>query len=210
VTVPLQKLNHWVLLFLFGSLWGLMEVLAGGAFFKKAVPHATVVLSAWALLMMAVARVIWNRPGTSTLVGAFAALFKLANAAPFYCHLVGIVMLGVAFDLAATFLVRKVKPLSLRSSLVGLTSPLVANTLFGIFMAFIIRYKYWATGGWPKVLDYIFVTGGLTALAGLVLVPLGFWLGANAESLSVRKPRLALAGAMTGLIAVWTLARVLG
>lgn len=208
--MQLKKLNHWVLLFLFGSLWGLMEVLAGEAFFKQALPHATVVLSAWALLILAVSRVTWNRPGTSTLVGSFAALFKLANAAPFYCHLVGIVMVGIGFDLAATLLARRVKPLSLRSSLVGIASPLTANSFFGIFMAFIIRYKYWAAGGWTKVLDYIFVAGGLTALAGVVLVPLGFWLGSNAESLTVRKPRLALAGAMTGLAAVWTLARVLG
>ncbi len=207
--MQLKKLNPWVMLFLFGSLWGLMEVLAGEAFFKNAVPHATVVLSAWALLMLAVARETWNRLGTSTVVGVFAALFKLVNAAPFYCHLVGIVAVGVAFDLAATWLARKMKPLSPSSALVGVVTPFAANTFFGIFMAFIIRYKYWVVGGWPKVLNYIFVTGGLTALAGIVLVPLGFWLGENAESINLRRPRLALAGAMTGLVAVWTLARVL-
>lgn len=208
--MQLKRLNPWVMLFLFGSLWGLMEVLAGEAFFKNAVPHATVVLAGWALLMLAVSRAVWNRPGTSALVGVFAALFKLVNAAPFYCHLVGIVVVGVAFDVAVTLLVRKMKPLSWRSSLAGAVTPLAANTFFGIFMAFVIRYKFWAVEGWPKVIDYIVVTGGLTALAGIVLVPLGFWLGENAESLSLRRPRLALAGAMTGLAAVWTLARVLG
>ena len=207
--MQLKKLNPWVMLFLFGSLWGLMEVLAGEAFFKQAVPHAAVVLSAWALLMLAVARAVWNRPGTSTLVGVFAAIFKLVNAAPFYCHLVGIVAVGLAFDIVVSLLARKAKPLSWTSALAGGLTPFVANSLFGVFQAYIIHYKFWAGNG-PKVLNYIFVTGGLTALAGLVLVPLGFWLGANAESLSLRKPRLALAGAMTGLVAVWTLARVLG
>ncbi len=207
--MQLKKLNPWVMLFLFGSLWGLMEVLAGEAFFKQAVPRASVVLSTWAFLMLAVARAVWNKPGTSTLVGAFAALFKLANAAPFYCHLVGIVVVGLAFDVAVTLLCRKIKPVDWRSSLVGAISPFMANAIFGVFMGYIIRYKYWAGNG-PKVLDYIFVSGGLTALAALVLVPFGFWLGTNAGSLTLRKPRLALAGAMTGLAAVWTLARVLG
>jgi hypothetical protein len=207
--VQLKKLNPWVMLFLFGSLWGLMEVLGGEAFFKRAVPHAAVVLSAWALLMLAVARIVWNRPGTSTLVGAFAALFKLANAAPYYCHLVGIVMVGLTFDIVVSLLARKIKPLSWTSPLSGILTPFLANALFGVFQGYIIRYKFWAGNG-PKVLNYILVTGGLTALAGLVLVPFGFWLGANAESLTLRRPRLALAGAMSALVAVWAAARVLG
>ncbi len=207
--MQLKKLNPWVMLLLFGSLWGLMEVLAGEAFFKQAVPHASVVLSVWALLMLAVARAVWNRPGTSTLVGVIAALFKLVNAAPFYCHLVGIVVVGLAFDAAVTLLSRKIKPVDWRSSLVGAVSPFMANAVFGVFMAYIIRYQFWAGNG-PKVLNYILVSGGLTALAAVVLVPFGFWLGTNAGSLTLRKPRLALAGAMTGLAAVWTLARVLG
>lgn len=208
--MSLKNVNRWVLLFLFGSLWGIMEVLAGEAFFKNAVPHATVVLSAWALLMLAISRTTWNRPGTSTLVGVFAALFKLVNAAPYYCHLVGIVAVGVAFDVIVSLLAKKAKPLSPMSALSGALTPLLANTFFGIFQAFIIHYKYWAVGGWPKVLNYIGVTGGMTALAGIVLVPLGFWLGENADALNIRKPRLALAGAMTGLVVVWTLVRVVG
>jgi hypothetical protein len=206
----LKKINHRVMLLLFGSLWGILEVMGGAAFFKKAVPHASVVLSAWGLLMLAVARSMWNRPGTSTAVGAFAAFYRLANAAPFYCHLFGIVMIGVGFDLVATLLAKKQKPFSASSLLTGVLSPLAGNALFGFIITYVIRYKFWTAGGLPKVLDYVFVSGGLTALAGAFLVPLGFWLGANAESLSVRRPRLALAGALMGLVVVWTLGRFLG
>jgi hypothetical protein len=206
----LKGINRWVLLFLLGSLWGILEVLGGEAFFRNAVPRASVVLSAWGLLMLAVARAAWNRPGTSTLVGATAALFKLANAAPFYCHLFGILMVGVGFDLAATLWSRRLRPFSGRTLLTAVTAPLLGNAAFGFIITFIIRYKYWAAGGIPKVLNYVFVSGGLTALAGLILVPLGFRLGMGAESFSLRRPRLALAGAMTALVIVWTTARLLG
>jgi len=208
--MQLTKTNRWLLLFLFGSLWGIMEVLGGEAFFKNAVPHASSVLSAWGLMMLAASRAVWNRPGTSALVGGLAALFKLVNAAPFYCHLAGIFILGAVFDLAASWLVKKIKPLSISSVLTGIVSPLAANTVFGILMAFVIKYKYWAVEGWPKVLNYIFVSGGLAALAGAVLVPMGFWLGQNIDELNVRKPRWALAGSMLGSAAVWTAARILG
>ena len=206
--MQLTKANRWLLLFLFGSLWGIMEVLGGETFFKNVVPHASAVLSAWGLLMLAASRAVWNRPGTSTLVGALAALFKLINAAPFYCHLAGIVILALAFDLMATVLAKKLRPLG--GVLVGITTPFVANTAFGIFMAFIVKYKYWAVEGWPKVIKYVVVSGGLAALAGAVLVPLGFWLGNNIEALNLRRPRWALAGAMMGTAAVWTAARIFG
>ncbi|OGD25183.1 MAG: hypothetical protein A2Y56_01135 [Candidatus Aminicenantes bacterium RBG_13_63_10] len=206
--MQLTKTNRWLLLFLFGSLWGIMEVVGGESFFKNAVPQASAALSAWGLLMLAAARAVWNRPGTSALVGALAALFKLINAAPFYCHLAGIVILALAFDLMVTVLARKLRPLG--GVLAGITTPFVANTAFGIFMAFIVKYKYWAVEGWPKVIKHIVVSGGLAALAGAVLVPLGFWLGNNIEALNLRKPRWALAGAMMGTAAVWTAARIFG
>src|SRR4030042_2000371 len=130
--MQLTKTNRWLLLFLFGSLWGIMEVVGGESFFKNAVPQAS------------------------------------------------------AVDLMVTGLARKLRPLG--GVLAGITTPFVANTAFGIFMAFIVKYKYWAVEGWPKVIKHIVVSGGLAALAGAVLVPLGFWLGNNIEALNLRKP----------------------
>lgn len=94
----MRNIRSWVWLFLFGSLWGICEVLAGEGLLGKEVPYASVWLSAWAFLVLAVARGVVNKLGSSTAVGAIAAIFKLVNAAPFFCHLLGIFMLGLAFD----------------------------------------------------------------------------------------------------------------
>lgn len=85
-----KSTRNWLWLLLFGSLWGAMEVVGGEVLHRNGVPQASVFLTAWALFVLAVSRGVLNRPGTSSAVGALAALYKLANAAPFFCHLLGI------------------------------------------------------------------------------------------------------------------------
>jgi hypothetical protein len=88
----------------FGSLWGMSEVFIGGALYNANVPRASVYLSVWAIFILVVARGVLNRPGSSTAVGIIGAAYKLVNAAPFFCHIYGILFLAIAFDLAFSLL----------------------------------------------------------------------------------------------------------
>ena len=87
--------KNWLWLILFGSLWGINEVVMGEVLSASEVPHFSVLLTVIAIFMLAIARGIVNKPGSSTVIGVIAVLFKLANAAPFHCHLLGIFMVGV-------------------------------------------------------------------------------------------------------------------
>ncbi len=110
----MRNYKNWIWIVLFGSVWGLAEVFVGESLWGKNLPFASVWLSAFALLILASARGILNEPGSSTAVGAFAALFKLANAAPFYCHLLGIFMIGAVFDLFCTAFLKRDRKASFR------------------------------------------------------------------------------------------------
>jgi hypothetical protein len=94
----MRNVKNWLWIAALGSLWGLSEVVGGEAFFKDNIPFASVWLSAWAFFLLGIGRGLMNVPGTSIALGAVAALFKLVNASPYYCHLLGIVCLGLAFD----------------------------------------------------------------------------------------------------------------
>jgi hypothetical protein len=206
----MKDFKNWIWLLAFGSLWGIMEVVGGEAFFKNNVPHASVWLSAWAFFIMGVARGVINKPGTSTAVGATAALFKLVNAAPYFCHLLGIFFLGMVFDIAATLWLKKEKKYSLRTALTGIVSAYGGYALFATVITYIIRYRPWVAGGTPKVLHYIFIGGSFAALAAVVLIPLGLMIGINSEAASERSPRWAAAGAFVALVVLWTLGRIIG
>jgi hypothetical protein len=203
--------RNWLWLLLFGSLWGVMEVAGGEVLYQAGVPHASVFLTAWALFILAVSRGLLNRPGTSSAVGALAALYKLANAAPFFCHLLGIFFVGLVFDILATLLLKPGRKIVWRrASLTGALSAYGGNALFAVLMTFIARYQYWVADGLMKFNRHILVSGSFTALAACFLVPLGFRAGESGLALAIRRPRAAMAGAAALTLAAWTLVRVVG
>lgn len=204
------KLKNWLWIILFGSLWGMIEVVGGDTIFENNVPYASVLLAVCAFFILAAARGVLNRPGSSILIGGIASFFKLANAAPFYCHLLGIFMVGLAFDIFSTLFMKNERKVSLRSSLTGMLSAYGSNTLFALVITYIVRYEYWVAGGFSKVLDHIFISGSFAALLAAMLVPLGFWIGAGGRILAERRPQWIYTGTLTGIVIIWSLARIIG
>jgi hypothetical protein len=201
--------KSWMWILALGSLWGLAEV-AGEGLWAKNIPYASVWLSAFAFFLMGVGRGLINKPGTSTAMGATAALFKLVNAAPYFCHLLGIVLLGLAFDAAATLWMKNEKKAGWKSALSGFVGAFTGYAAFALSITYIVRFRPWVRGGLPMVLHHIFVSGTLAAVASAVLVYLGFRLGLSGNSISEQKPRWAFAGALALLAVLWTLGRMIG
>ena len=143
------------------------------------------------------------------MIGLFAVLFKLANVAPFHCHLLGIFITGLAFDVFASVLMKNEKTAPIRSSLTGILSAYSGNAIFAFVIAYIVRYEYWTREGLPKVLSHIFVAGTITALLAAAAVPLGFRIGVTSGTLARRQPRWTSTGTVVGIVVVWILARVL-
>ncbi|MHB8055160.1 MAG: hypothetical protein ACYDH3_07940 [Candidatus Aminicenantales bacterium] len=200
--------KSWLWILALGSLWGLAEV-AGEGLWAKDIPFSSVILSAFAFFLMGIGRALLNKPGTSTAMGATAALFKLVNAAPYFCHLLGIVMLALAFDAAATLWMKNEKKAGWKRALSGFVGAFSGSAIFALVITYIVRYRPWVMGGLPKVLNHIFVSGTMTAVAAAVLVYLGFGLGLSGNTISDRQPRWAFAGALALLVVLWTLGRVI-
>ena len=207
----MRSVRNWLWLLLFGSLWGVVEVGGGEVLYRAGVPQASVFLTAWALFVLAAARGILNRPGASSAVGALAALYKLANAAPFYCHLLGIFFLGLAFDVFASLLLKEGRRASwARASVSGALSAYAGNALFAVLMTFVVRYEYWVGDGLMKFSRHILISGSHAALAACLVVPLGLRLGERGGTFVLSCPRMAMAGAAALTLVAWTLGRMLG
>jgi hypothetical protein len=202
--------KSWAWILLFGSLWGISEVMGGEILAKNSVPHYSVILAVWALFILGVGRGIINKPGTSTVIGGIATLFKLVNAAPFICHLLGIFTLGLAFDIFASLLLKKDQKVSLRTFICGAVSAFSGFALFALLITYIIRYDIWVSGGIAKVADHIFVSGGLASLVGLLVVPAGFLVGINSSALAEKRPRLTYAGTLAAAVIIWIAGRFSG
>ena len=192
----------WRLLFLLllASAWGLAELIGG----------ETVWLTAWALLLLVVARTVINRPGSSTAIALVAVLFKSINTAPFVCHLAGIAILGIAFDLTATLLWRDEEERYVPAILAGVNATFLSCFLFAASMVWIVEYKHWAGGGWEKVGEYTLASGGRGALTALVVVPLGLLIGTQLVRRAKAQPHTMFGAAAAASATLWVLGPFVG
>jgi hypothetical protein len=206
----MKEIRTWIWILLFGSLWGINEVVTGESLFRNQTFLTSIWLAAGAFFILGVARGVVNRPGTSVVIAGIAAGFKLVNASPYFCHLLGIFLLGVAFDATASLLLKGREKAALRHSLVGVLSAYSGFALFALIITYIIRYEYWLIGGSAKVINHVFVSGSLAATVAAFLVPLGYRLGLVGWPALEKYPRWSFAGAAAGLILLWTLGRIMG
>ena len=197
-------------LFLFGSIWGMNEVFLGEILYRGEVQNSSVILTVMAFFVLSISRAMINKPGSSALIGTFAALFRLANTAPSYCHLLGIFVLGLTFDVFATLLIKTDEKAPLKWGLTGAMSAFGNNALFALLITYVFRYEYWVVGGFSKVSHHIFISGSISFLLAAFLVPLGFLIGQNGGRFVQRRPRWSYAGTILGSIALWTVALFLG
>jgi hypothetical protein len=178
-----------------GSLWGMSELMGG----------ETLRLTATALVLLAVGRMILDLPGSSIVIAGIAVLFRWANAAPFYCHLAGIALLGVSFDVMATWLLRGEHNSVLRGALTGAGCAYLSAFLFAASMAWIFGYRSWPTGGLERVAGHVASSGSRAALAGFFAVPLGLWIGRGVTGVAARHPHRLLAAMASACALLWAI-----
>jgi hypothetical protein len=205
----MRKRNLLIGVLFFGSLWGISEVVVGKHLFDADIPYASAWISVWAFFILAVARGVMNRPGTSSAIGGIAAVFRLVNAS-YVCHIFGIFLLGVAFDLAFSLLAKKRKTIYIQSSFAGVVGAYSGHLIFALFAAYIIRNPFWVSGGLPKISEHVFISGSFVALASALLVPLGYWIVQKRIPLAAQRSRWVYNGALIFAVFFWVLARFTG
>ncbi len=200
--------NLFLILF-FSAAWGLNEVIAGKALYAHETARVSVWLVAWAVLVLACARAVFNRPGTSFLIASVAVLFRAVNTSPFFCHLLGMILLGAAFDAAATFLIRRDEKAVFRLCAVGASTVWAAHALFGVTL-YMFEYGAWAgPSGLSKLVDHVFINGSLAALTASVCAPLGWMIGSRAHRFVHASPRFAFGAAVACTIMLWVVGAAL-
>ena len=188
----------------FGSLWGLSEASFGGWLYSRGIPHASIYLSAVALIILAASKYFFKLRWTGALTGFVAMFFKLVNVPFFACHLLAILLLGIGFDIACELVTRFYSG-KFKLPLIGLAGTYVGRSLFALSITYIFRYHYWTEVGFPKVIDYIFISGSAAAFIGVIAVPFGNHLGKRISKLSWQKlhPRLTTIAVLAATLGIW-------
>ena len=192
----------------FGAVWGLSEATLGDTLYRAGVPYASVPLTVIGFVVLTFARVYFPHPGTATLIASFALLYKFLNTPFFVCHLLGIVLMGMCYDLFfSAFRIRA----AWRAAVLATYANYAA---FALMITYVARYDHWVQGGSGKILSHVGVSGTMAAVACALLVPLSLRLGDRLRS-AVPTPfawrGAPVPAAVTGLTAgLWVLGLVTG
>jgi len=170
----------WVLVL--GAAWGVAEIIGIDLLTHFGVGGASIWLAAWAVLLLSIGRGVWNKIGSSALIGLIATAFKFLGPSTTYCHLLGIVSLGLIFDLFASTVLRSGRSQWWRHALVGLLTAFGARAFFVLYSVHIAHFERWVEGGTQMALDHVLRGGSVVALAALLLAPLGFRIGGKAAT----------------------------
>lgn len=185
----------------FSAIWGVSEAFLGEALFDAGIPYSSVLVTVISFGVLVFARVSFPRRGTATVIAALAMLYKFLNGPFFAFHLLGILFVGICFDLF--FNVFKVKNRSI--SAVG---AIYSNyTLFAVMMTFVFRCTHWVEGGTPKIFSHICISGTMAALGCAIVVPVSFYLAERIKSYSERpfnlQYKLAPGGILLTTLGLW-------
>lgn len=199
-----MKKGYLLGILFFSGLWGLSEAVLGGWLYAAGVRQvSSIVLAVIAFAILTLARVYVPLPGSSAAIGALAMLYKFLNEPFFACHLLGIFLLGAAFDVAFSLARGRHKPI------IGLAATYLGFALFALSITYVFRYSVWIDEGWPKVLRYVGVTGTIAALCNAVVVPLADGLGRGLLARTGERTSLrtwAVGGSSLAMAVLWVFA----
>ena len=218
-----MKKAHLLAILFVSGVWGLSEAVLGDALYARRIPFASVWLTVVAFFLLAMARPFLPRWGGATAIGLLAMLYKFLNVPFFGCHLTGIALLGVSWDLvfgvanrgrsfqgfAAPVAGGAASRLWLRSSALAVAAVYLGHLLFVLAMVFVFRSEHWVQRGVTGALQHVFVSGSLAAAGCAVVVPLGFRLGERLRGRTVApallglQPRFAAAIAGFATLGLW-------
>jgi hypothetical protein len=154
----------------FGGVWGIGEATLGNALYRAGVPHASVPLTVIGFVILAFASAYFPHPGMATLIASFAMLYKFLNAPFFACHLLGIVLMSVCYDVFFN-------TLKMRTTWLAAGLATYANYIaFALMITYVARYDHWVQGGFGKILGHVGVDGSMAAIACVIFVPLSLRL----------------------------------
>jgi hypothetical protein len=177
----------------FSGLWGISEAVLGDALYRADVPYASAALTVIGFIILTFARTYFPQKGTATFIAACAMLYKFLNTPFFACHLLGILFMGVCYDVAFGML--KIK----NRSLCAMAATYLSYTLFALTITYIFRYEHWLVAGFNKVLRHVGIGGSIAALGCAIFVPLSFRLGERLKEKFQMPFRLQLRLASSGV-----------
>jgi hypothetical protein len=164
---------------LFGSIWGGLEALGIDIMRKVGFHSSSPVLALVGIVILAAARMIIRKPGSTLAIGVIAAGIKLLGLSQiFFCQVFAVVAQAAIFDLAFSLAEKRdwfSRPIHL--GLVGFVGSYVNYTIFSLSQAYVFANPHWTERGLSGLFSWVFTQGSFAALLSFLGIIAGADLG---------------------------------
>jgi hypothetical protein len=164
---------------LFGSIWGGLEALGIEVMRGVGFHSTSPILALVGILILATARMIVPKPGSTLAIGAVAAGIKFLGLSQiFFCQIFAVVAQAAIFDLAFSLAEKKdwlSRPIHL--GLVGLAGSYLNYTFFSLSQAYIFANPYWTERGLSGLFRWVYTEGNYAAILSFLGIIAGVSLG---------------------------------
>jgi len=161
-----MKKHTFLGILFFSGLWGISEAVLGDMMYSRGmIMPASIPLTIIGFVILTFARAYFPQLGIATVIAALTMLYKFFNSPFFGCHLLGILIMGISYDIFINASLMKNRPLKAALAVLG------NYTLFAVTITYVFRYEHWQQESIRKVFDHIGI-GCITALVCAVIIPL--------------------------------------
>jgi hypothetical protein len=164
---------------LFGSIWGGLEALGIDIMRKVGFHSSSPILALIGILILATARMVIRKPGSTLAIGVIAAGFKfLGLSQVFFCQIFAVVAQAAIFDLAFSLSEKKDwLARAIHLGLMGLVASYVNYTVFSLSQAYVFANPYWTERGLSGLAKWVFTEGSYAAILSFLGIIIGVSLG---------------------------------
>ena len=164
---------------LFGSIWGGLEALGIEITRSVGFRSSSPILALVGIMILACARMVVRKPGSTFAIGVIAAGVKLLGLSQIlFCQVFAVVAQAAVFDLAFSLAEKKdwlSRPVHL--GLVGFLGSYVNYVVFSLSQAYIFSNPWWTERGLSGIFNWVFSSGSVAAALSFLGIIVGVSLG---------------------------------
>ena len=173
----MSKYENILVVLLFGSLWGALELFGRDLFRAMGMPQKSALLFGLGIIILYASKRLVHFPGSVAIMALIAGLFKIASAKFYPCQFAAVMINGIVFDIAySTFKERLNRSLMYRA----IAAPVIVYVSYAMFASvatYVLRQEPWASAGWVGIRSFLLADAVSASLISIVTIHLGYYLG---------------------------------
>jgi hypothetical protein len=202
----MSKYEKILIVLLFGSLWGALELFGRDFFRAIGMPQKSALLFGLGIIILYASKRLVHFPGSVVIMALIAGLFKTASGSFYACQFAAVMINGIVFDIAYSAFKERLNRSMLQRAISAPIIVYVSYAAFAFFATYVLQQEPWASEGWAGIRSFLLADAVSASLISIVTIHLGYYLGnviqPDALLSQLRMPAAAFRIASVLLVAV--------